>query len=401
VTAGNPALPPCDPVGLPEQPIPIWHGEFAADPHAAYLELRRRHGELAPVEIAPGVAAILVLDRDVAQQILFEDERYPVEPGVWERGVTRTCPVRSLFGGRPDALRSDGVAHTRYRGAVTDALKDIDQFALGRSSRDTAKDLINTFCHRGTADLLHEFAIPVTSAVVGEMLGLPPTSAQQAFAATTALYDSSDPGTAHQVLIEAMQEAIQQPQPGPSVISTLMRHPARLSEHEAAHALAMLYSLGTELTWCLISLTLLTAMTENPEDGGLSIRDLIDETLFTDPPMATTGPRFARQMQLMHKHEIQPHVPVLISLAACNRSVAGDTTGNRSHLGWGAGRHACPAQPQALIIAEQAVGELLDALPDIKLAIPADQLPWRPTPFRRALQSLPATFRPAPLLPPT
>ncbi|MEV5839897.1 cytochrome P450, partial [Nocardia sp. NPDC052112] len=70
-------------------------------------------------------------------------------------------------------------------------------------------------------------------------------------------------------------------------------------------------------------------------------------------------------------------------------------TGNRSHLAWGIGPHACPAQSLAYLIAKDAIDQLLDALPEIRLAIPADEAAWRPGPFHRSLVALPVTFPPS------
>lgn len=91
------------------------------------------------------------------------------------------------------------------------------------------------------------------------------------------------------------------------------------------------------------------------------------------------------------------HQPVLISMAACNNDPAiarapGGIAGNRAHLAWSIGPHTCPARSHAYLIAETAVTHLLDALPEMDLAVPADELRWRPGPFHRALESLPIVF---------
>lgn len=84
-------------------------------------------------------------------------------------------------------------------------------------------------------------------------------------------------------------------------------------------------------------------------------------------------------------------------MAACNndpeltRGPAG-ISGNRAHLAWSIGPHTCPARSHAYLIAETAVTCLLDALPEMDLAVPAAELRWRPGPFHRALESLPVRF---------
>ncbi|WP_367947002.1 hypothetical protein [Nocardia donostiensis] len=91
----------------------------------------------------------------------------------------------------------------------------------------------------------------------------------------------------------------------------------------------------------------------------------------------------------------------MISFAACNTDpaiAAGDRTGNRSHLAFSAGPHTCPAPRLAYQIAQDTIDQFLDALPDVRLAIPYEQLQWRPGPFHRALAALPVVFDPVPPL---
>ncbi len=57
--------------------------------------------------------------------------------------------------------------------------------------------------------------------------------------------------------------------------------------------------------------------------------------------------------------------------------------------------HACPAQSLAYLVAQYAIDQLLDALPEMRPAIPAGAPTWRPGPFHRALAALPVTFPPS------
>ncbi|WP_425301340.1 hypothetical protein [Nocardia wallacei] len=49
----------------------------------------------------------------------------------------------------------------------------------------------------------------------------------------------------------------------------------------------------------------------------------------------------------------------------------------------------------ALVIAQRALDQLLDALPDLRPAVPVAELAWRPGPFHRALAALPVVFPPS------
>lgn len=73
--------------------------------------------------------------------------------------------------------------------------------------------------------------------------------------------------------------------------------------------------------------------------GSLSIRDAIDEVLFTDPPRENSCFSYPPQPQIVGGVWLPAHQPVLIGLAACNNdpeAVTGDRQDNRSHLASGA-----------------------------------------------------------------
>nr|WP_308212339.1 hypothetical protein [Nocardia zapadnayensis] len=60
--------------------VPIHTPEFAADPHRTYHRMRAEFGDLAPIELAPGVPATLVLGYHTAVRILHDTEHFPTAP---------------------------------------------------------------------------------------------------------------------------------------------------------------------------------------------------------------------------------------------------------------------------------------------------------------------------------
>ncbi|MBP2329039.1 cytochrome P450 [Kibdelosporangium banguiense] len=90
---------------------------------------------------------------------------------------------------------------------------------------------------------------------------------------------------------------------------------------------------------------------------------------------------------------------LILGLAAANHDplVRPDPqmlTGNQAYMSFSNGEHGCPyaAQEIAKVIAEAAIEVLLDRLPDVLLAVPADTLTWRPSPLFRGLSTLPVKF---------
>ncbi|MGV9546056.1 hypothetical protein ACWDSF_32475 [Nocardia beijingensis] len=58
----------------------------------------------------------------------------------------------------------------------------------------------------------------------------------------------------------------------------------------------------------------------------------------------------------------------------------GTYTDNRTHLAWSAGPHACPGRSLAYQIAQGAIDQLLDALPEMRLAVAVQSCADVPTP---------------------
>ncbi|MFE5285889.1 cytochrome P450 [Nocardia sp. NPDC056611] len=384
--------------------------EFAADPHRAYEDLRRRYGPVAPIELAAGIPAVLVLGYREALRILGDPERFPADSRAWESTIPESCPVMPIMEWGP--VESADRGRSTHRSAYLAAMADIDQYRLLGTVESAAVPLINSFCGTGQADLLADYARPLTLRVLNELMGLPPVLGAEAGAALMDLIEATDTSAAdlaerrfRAVLAESV--ATKRRSPDRDVTSTLIGHAAGFTDAEIVEQLAELYAMGAEPTWNLVvsALVLMADDTSFHDDllaGSLQLRDAIDKVLFTDPPLANACPRYPQQPQLVGNSWLPANQPVLISITACNNdpAVSGDHTGNRSHLAWGSGAHTCPAQPIASIIAREALDQLLDALPDIKLAVPLSELPWRTSTFHRAPVTVPVTFPPSlPLVP--
>lgn len=392
--------------------VSLYSPGFAADPHAAYAWMRAHHGALAPVELAPGVPATLVLDYRTALQILHDPDHFPADPRTWQAGVPPSCPILPMVGWRPNALRSDGYEHTRYRRALTAALEPVDLYALHATVQQLAVQRIDRFCAAGAAELIADYALPLNFAVLNELVGCPADLGAELVGAFADMFDAADPAAAATVearIGAALGEliAVKRRFPDEDIATRLCQHAVGLTDVEVAHQLVTIYSAGSEPGTNLLVNTLLLMLTDarfaaGLVGGGLQVRDAIEHVLALDPPLANYCLSYPRQPVLLHGVWLPAHQPVLISMAAANTDPAihaDDRTGNRSHLAFSAGAHACPARTIAGQIAGDAVEQLLDALPDIRLAVPAAELEWRPGPFHRALGALPVTFDPCAAFP--
>lgn len=376
--------------------------EFAADPHTAYREMRRQHGSMVPIDLAPDVPATLVVDYRTAVRILNDPEHFPADPRIWQQGIAEDSPIRPMMQWYPNALRNAGAEHARYRQAYTAAIDGIDLHALHSTVEAIAAPVIGSFAAEGGADLISQYALPLVFETLNRMVGCSMELGQRVATGMAALFDTVNAAWGMQTLSEALLEliALRRVEPGDDVTSRMAHHPANLNDEEMLYQLVSFYGAGLEPMQNLIANALLLMLTDerfggDVLGGSLSTRDALDEVLFNDPPMANFAISYPRQPILIDNTWLPAHQPVLVSFAACNNDPAiagGDRTGNRSHLAWSAGPHACPARSVAYLVAQNAIDQLLDALPDLELAVPKDEIGWRPGPFHRAMVALPVRF---------
>ncbi|TLS39598.1 cytochrome P450 [Streptomyces montanus] len=379
---------------------------FADDPAAAYRRLRT-HGPTAPVELAPGVRATLVTSYEAALHVLRSPETFSKDPRRWRDLADGTVPMDSpvvpMMMYRPNALFTDGEEHRRLRGAITDSLARVEPNTLRGYVERSADLLIDRIAPRGEADLLGEYAQVLPLLVFNRLFGCPPDLGERLVEGMSGIFDGVDAEKANAILTETLLDliALKRARPGQDMTSWLMAHPAGLTDEEMIHELVVLMGAGTEPQQNLIANSLRLLLSDDRfagslGGGSLPVEDALDEVLWADPPMANYAVHYPVRDVVYEGRLLRSGDPLVVSLAAANTDPALTTSdqraGNRAHLAWSAGPHNCPAQSPARLIAAVAVEKLLDRLPDVELAVPVDELVWRPGPFHRALASLPVRF---------
>ncbi|WP_433635522.1 cytochrome P450 [Nocardia sp. CA-120079] len=391
----------------------MYDPNFAADPHVAYAEMRRRyHPSLVPVDLDPNVRATLVISHATAVRILNDPEHFPSDPREWQTTVPQDTPVRAMMAYFPAARYNTGAAHTRYRDASVASIDGVDTNNINTLVEDIAIPLINKFCGKGTADLMADYAFGLVLGVLNRICGCPEEIGERVATGMAARFDQRSTLTAQQgmaMIKEALMELIarKRAEPGDDATSRLVTHPSALDDVEVFANLMSFYGAGFELERNLITNTLELMLRDDRYGafGGdygrnLSTLTALDEVLFNDPPMANFCFRYPNRPVMVDGVLLQPHEPVVVSLAACNNDPAirvevdpgGSHIGNRSHVAFGGGPHECPAKPLAYEIAQHAIDQLFAAVPDMTSLLPADQLEWRPGPFHRALKEFRVVF---------
>lgn len=398
--------PPGCPAHAGGERAPLHGPEFAAAPEAFY-DMLRQYGPTAPVELAPGVEAELVTEYATALHVLQNPDTFARDSRRWralnEGRVPLDSPVLPMMMYRPNCMFSDGAEHLRLRQAVTESFGRLDMHRVSRHVDRVAAYLTDQFSARGKADLISDYAQLLPLLVFNDLFGCPAEIGDRLISAISNLFDGVDAERANEVMAGALFElvALKRVTPGEDITSWLMQHPSRLTDEEMVHQLALLIGAGTEPVQNLIANALRLLLSDEQFAGGggdLLVEDAINEVLWNSPPIANYATHYPVHEVELSGNKLAAGTPVLVSFAAANGdpslSATRQTFSKRAHLAWGAGPHACPAKDPALLISIRAIEKLLNTLPDIELGVPAETLTWRPGPFHRALNALPARFTP-------
>jgi cytochrome P450 len=390
---------------------PLYGPEFTAAPERTYEHLRATYGDCAPVELAPGVRATLVLSYRAALQVLRDPVGFRRDARPWQYTVPQDSPILAIMAYRPNAMFSDGHEHQRLRSAITEALGQVNHGALRREIVAVADRLIDRVAPDGRADLMTGYALPLMMIVFTRMFGCSDELAERVMLGVQRLFDGTDPAEANRALDQTLQELVEDKRaaPGDDVVSRLLAGSARLSDDELKQTVLVLMGAGSEPVANLVGGALVELLTnadlsEGLAGGTVAVDAAIDEILWRRPPMSNYGISYPVRPYPLYGNLLPAGEPVVISFAAANadpaaagRDLDGVRGGNRAHLAFSSGPHACPVPQMGLLLAATAIERVLERLPGMTLACPVEQLPWRASPFSRGLSALPVTFPPAPV----
>ncbi len=205
--------------------------------------------------------------------------------------------------------------------------------------------------------------------------------------------------------------AVKRENPADDLISELIAisdGDSTLTEREIIALSIGILSAGHETTANQISMFLVTLL-HNPEeldklrDNREAIPKAVDE-LLRFVPLTTTGgiiPRLTTaEVELSGGQVLPAGAVVLPAVATANRDpeVFEDgerlnvTRENNPHLAFGAGIHHCLGAQLARIELQEALGAILDRMPQVRLAVPESELRLKSASIIRGLESLPITW---------
>ncbi|GGT85643.1 cytochrome P450 [Actinomadura citrea] len=420
----EPQTPQAEPVPahLPLEALavqPLLNRDHETRPAAFYERLRAEYGPVAPVDVL-GVPAWLVIGYAQTLDILRDARgNWSRRVGTWrayrEGEVPADWPMLPVVESENSGFR-DGADSTRLRGAWSEGLRPFqdrsrpEAKALEQAVRRYADDLLTVICEgggrSGSADLSAQYARPLPLMVIGRLLGSGADDGDELISDLWRVMDAGpDAQEASARLIARVADlcAARVAAPGEDLPSFMLAAVPDLTAEELTAEMAMMTGLVGDVTGTLISNTVTEVLVgETGARDSLSagmLQEAINRAAAANPPMANLAFRWAKTDVRLGRFQIAAGDPVMVSPAAAHQDPAFAAGGgpdsiysSRAHLAWSAGPHACLGRDLATTITTIAVERLFDRFSGLRLAVPADRLPWRSSPLMRGLRSLPVTY---------
>ena len=313
-------------------------------------------------------------------------------------------------------LDLDPPDHTRLRSLVHRAFTPRLVEQMRGRIQSLADDLLDAARGRGGMDLIRDYALPIPTTIIAEMLGVPDGDRHRFHRWSRSIVAASPSGWG---MLKAIPSAMaflryirrlvasRRADPRDDLLGSLVQAEEageQLSEDELVAMVFLLLVAGHETTVNLIGNGML-ALLKNPAQmerlraDPTLIKSAVEELLRYDSPLETATERYAREDVTICRGD-DP------SGAAGLRGPRLREPGRAAVPGPGRPGHhpraepapvvrarapLLPGAPLARLEGQIAIGTLLSRLPELRLAVAAESLRWRRGLVLRGLEALPVT----------
>ncbi|WP_200308925.1 cytochrome P450 [Streptomyces adelaidensis] len=400
-------------------PVPVMGARFQAEPAALYRELRREHGEVVPVLLDGDVPAWLVLGYRELHQVTSDPVLFSRDSALWNQwpDIPADWPLLPVISReQPSILGSTGERHRQRAALVGEALEAVDPLELRGQAERFADELIDAVCGVGAADLVAQYAALLPVRVLAYLFGFREERGPGLVAAFNDILDGRDRAMVAEAYLSSVMARLvaeRRQQPGDDVVSRLLANADThgFTVEEVTHDVMVMLTVGHQPTADWIGNSLHLMLTDERFAASLfggrsSVAEAMNEVLWEDAPIQNAAGRWLTRDTHLGGRALHAGDLLLLGLQGANSDprVRTDgsalTGGNNAHFSFGHGEHRCPfpAQEIAEVIARTGIEVVLDRLPDLDLAVPAQTLTRRSSPWLRGLVELPVRFSPAPAI---
>lgn len=406
--ASMPSAPPpislYDPVDVPQLTDVL----SARDVASAWAGLRKRWGDLTPVDLGTGARAWLVTGYQpivaLARNSGMVTTDASIRNGERHGSLPASLQPFQLQAGQTVETAS-GPVHARLRAPLDEALQAIDAAETRQVTEFVCEDLAGGLARLERADLMRQYVVPVTHRVFGALLGLDREKGSQVFEIADDFAAGQGSAASLDELSFLLGGQVMRDAGDVTPFGLLAKHAAYEDADEAVGGMLSLVTGASRGLQAWLGQTLLLALTDQRfsrrlTGGRLGTDEALDEVFWEASPVSLLAPRFANKTGHLFGENtwVECGDPVLLAAgaAASDPDIRGegawDGLGNRAHLGWGAGSRRCPAQQPARLIVRTAVEVLLRRVEPV-LDLSAQEIRWDPDLRFRRPQTLPVRLR--------
>ncbi len=395
---------------ITELPLPRQH---PLDPPPKYRELLNAR-PMTRVRTPQGDTAWFVARHEDAQAVL-NDRRFssdPRSPGFPSYMTAKFEPAPGFF------MAMDAPDHPRLRKFVSRELVTSTIEPMRPQIEQLFDRLLSELTRSGrSAELIKQLALPMAATVICDLLGAAPEDRELVKHHVDILLDRSksaeEQGAAGFGLFTYFDKLVTTKKQNPS--DDMLGRLVRVADgggltHQELIGIASLILLGGYDTMVqMIGLGVIT-MLEHPEqlaairaDKAL-VPSAVDELLRFLTVNHAGLPRAALEDVVVGDQRIRAGEGVLVMINAANRDpsafpdadkfdIRRSTAANsNAHLAFGHGLHKCIGTAVAKVELETVFARLFSALPDLRIAKPLDELPFRHTMVLYGVEELPVAW---------
>ncbi|MFC4116366.1 cytochrome P450 [Nonomuraea zeae] len=395
----------------PHYPFPA---PSALDAPAEWAELRSGC-PVAPITLASGDQALLLTRYDDVKQLL-SDPRFTHHLVAEDAANITTNESGGVFGSG-GGTNVKGDSHREWRKLIGKAFTAKRVSAMQPGIEAEAGRLVDEMLKQGSsADLTGALGFPLPVWVICELLGVPESDRDKfAYWSDTLLsltkytQEEVDAAQAEFAAYMSAHVAAKREEPGDDLISELISLVGALDGRVTEEVMLMtakgLLVAGHETTANMIGKMVAMLLADRTRWERLVadrtlIRTAVEECLRYDANFGFGIPRYISEDVKVADTTLPKGTTVVCSLSAANRDesafegAAGMdlTRSPNPHLIFGAGPYACLGQSLARTELQTVLKVLLDRLPTLELAVPADELKRREGLIVGGLQQVPVRW---------